>query len=197
MNSKEGWRFDLTQKFVADMVQLFSVVTFSDLWWQVLWLSCMHNFWDRPFCCSVNLFVYGKAWLQPLPVCSMLVIFGCIQFFTNIGVPGRQPADGHLLVQLHSSRFRQGSNWSRDVCFEVKCTDYMAIPADTESGFLPRFCNVQVARYRKMIWTDIMTNGTWAENMFIFSVQNPAQNMCTPVGWFFDSLHDIKRWQNF
>ena len=43
-----------------------------------------------------------------------------------------------------------------------------------------------------MIRTNIMTNGTLAKNMFIFSVQNPVQNMLAYVGRFFDSLDNIK-----
>ena len=65
-----------------------------------------------------------------------------------------------LLVQLRGGRFRQGSDRSGDVSFEVRSTDGTIIPADTESGLLPRFRNVQEAEYRKMIRTNIMTNGT-------------------------------------
>ena len=57
---------------------------------------------------------------------------------------------------------------------------------------LPRFRNVHIAEYRKMIRTNIMTNGTLAKNMFVFSVQNPVQNMLVYVGRFFDSLDNIK-----
>ena len=65
MDSRKGWSFGSTQTFVADMVQLFTAVTFSELWGQRFRLRFMHDFWDRPFRCSVNLFVYGKTGLLP------------------------------------------------------------------------------------------------------------------------------------
>ena len=98
-----------------------------------------------------------------------------MQFSTNVGVPGRRPAGRHfassgrsapvqkttqLLVQLRGGRFRQGRDRSGDVCFEVRSTNGTDVPADTESGLLSRFRNVQIAEYRKIIRTDIMLNGT-------------------------------------
>ena len=64
-----------------------------------------------------------------------------------------------LLVQLRDGRFRQGSDRSGDVCFEVRSTNGTDIPADTESKLLPRFGNIQLAEYREVIRTDIYIRG--------------------------------------
>ena len=56
--------------------------------------------------------------------------------------------------------------WQKRRCLLwVRSTNGTDVRADTESGLLPRFRNVQIAEYRKMIRTSIMTNGTWAENI--------------------------------